>query len=62
MGDAIVAWFQGVFGHAERPKAPAKVGPYPVDYSGLSDADFAAAAPCDQVVQSTEWIPVNRRA
>jgi hypothetical protein len=38
------------------------VGGYRVDYSAVNPDDLAASAPCDELVQSTEWIPVNRRA
>jgi hypothetical protein len=62
MGETILAWFQGVFGHPDQPKAPPKVDAYTVDYSALTNAEIAAVPPCDELIQSTEWIPVNRRA
>lgn len=64
MVEAIRDFFQDFFGHkAEPPKvAPPTIGGFPVDYSGLTDAQFNAPAPCDDMFKTGNWVSVNRKS
>lgn len=64
MGEAILAFFHDLIGHksAAPESAPPTVGGYVVDYSGLTNAQIAAPAACDDMFKTGNWVSVNRKS